>query len=128
MTRVYHNYQDPCFRPGWIGGGTWPPCPPWLRPWIKDLCKNGHTFEVVYAKKFDQSVNAGVKISPLIRIWVIRRGHLFTGNASCPVTEFLLRNVFIVRRLVMWSKAVQLNLNVQRVCSLPEIIDRLIVQ
>ena len=54
---------------------------------ISELCKNGYTFEVVYVKKFNQSVNAGVKVSTLIRNWVIRRGHLFIGNASCPVSD-----------------------------------------
>ena len=54
---------------------------------IADLYKDGHTFEVVYVKKHVQYVNAGIKVSPLIRNWVIRRGHLFIGNSSCPVND-----------------------------------------
>ena len=54
---------------------------------IADLYKDGHTFEVVYVKKHEQYVNAGTKVSPLIRNWVIRRGHLFIGNSSWPVNS-----------------------------------------
>ena len=54
---------------------------------IADLYKDGHAFEVVYVKTHEQYVNAGIKVSPLIRNWVIRRGHLFICNFSCPVNE-----------------------------------------
>ena len=38
---------------------------------IADLYKNAHTFAVAYEKKHEQYVNAGIKVSPLIRNWVI---------------------------------------------------------
>ena len=38
---------------------------------IADLYKNGQTFAVGYEKEHEQYVNAGMKVSPLIRNWVI---------------------------------------------------------
>lgn len=54
---------------------------------IKDFCSGGHTFDIIYFKKYEKHSNIGIKVSPSIRNYIIGRGYLFIGNTSCPVSD-----------------------------------------
>ena len=57
---------------------------------IMNLCNLGHTLDVIYLKKFDDSINIGIKVSPSIRDWILQRGFLFIGNTCCPAIDRLI--------------------------------------
>lgn len=62
---------------------------------VSNLVKDGHTFNVIYMKKFQNFVNVGVKVSPVIRNYIFQKGRVFIGNTSCPVNDrFLLKQCY----------------------------------
>ena len=54
---------------------------------LLSLCNLGHTFEIVYFKTIKDYINIGIKVSPLIREWILNRGFLFIGNSCCPALD-----------------------------------------
>ena len=57
---------------------------------LSNLCDLGHTFDIVYVKKLKGYFNIGIKVSPTIRDWILKRGFLFIGNGCCPALDRLI--------------------------------------
>ena len=56
---------------------------------LQQLHSEGHTFSIVYLKKYAKSITIAIKVSPTIRHHVLQRGKIFVGNSCCHVHDRL---------------------------------------